>query len=113
MTLDNPTAAAAAYQDVVQHAGSKIIGEMASLGLAEAHARSGQFDQAINVYKDLSQRKDGSLPTDAMLMQLGRTYVAAGKVAEAQQTFKRLLDEYPDSPYNGDAKKELDGLKKT
>ena len=46
-------------------------------------------------------------------MQLGRTYLAAGKRTEAQQTFTRLVDEYPESPFSGDARKELDTLKKT
>jgi TolA-binding protein len=86
---------------------------MAHLGLAEAQARAGQYDQAINTYKEMSQRKDGPLPIDAILMQLGRTYLDAGKRAEAQQTFTRLVEEYPESPFTGDAKKELDGLKKT
>jgi TolA-binding protein len=85
---------------------------MARLGLAEAQARGGQYDQAIDTFKELSQRKDGPLPIDGILMQLGRTYLDAGKRAEAQQTFTRLVEEYPDSPFNGDAKKELDGLKK-
>ncbi|HWF83595.1 MAG TPA: tetratricopeptide repeat protein [Vicinamibacterales bacterium] len=113
MMLGDPAAAAAAYQTVVQRSGSSIYGQMARLGLAEAQARSGQYDQAIDTFKELSQRKDGPLPVDGILMQLGRTYLDAGKRAEAQQTFTRLVEEYPDSPFNGDAKKELDGLKKT
>jgi TolA-binding protein len=113
MTMHNPTAAAAAYQDVIQRAGNGIYGQMARLGLAEAQARGGQYDQAINTYKEMSQRKDGPLPIDAILMQLGRTYLDAGKRAEAQQTFTRLVEEYPESPFTGDARKELEGLKKT
>ena len=113
MTLHNPASAGAAYQEVIQRAGNGIFGQMARLGLAEAQARSGQYDQAINTYKEMSQRKDGPLPIDAILMQLGRTYLDAGKRAEAQQTFTRLVEEYPESPFTGDAKKELDGLKKT
>jgi TolA-binding protein len=113
MTLHNPASAGAAYQEVIQRAGNGIYGQMARLGLAEAQARSGQYDQAITTYKEMSQRKDGPLPIDAILMQLGRTYLDAGKRAEAQQTFTRLVEEYPESPFTGDAKKELDGLKKT
>jgi TolA-binding protein len=113
VTLHNPAAAAAAYQDVIQRAGNGIYGQMARLGLAEAQARGGQYDQAISAYKEMSQRKDGPLPIDAILMQLGRTYLEAGKRAEARQTFTRLVEEYPESPFSGDAKKELDGLKKT
>jgi outer membrane protein assembly factor BamD (BamD/ComL family) len=43
-------------------------------------------------------------------MQLGRTYVEAGKPADAQQTFKRLVDEYPNSPFAGEAQQRLDDL---
>jgi TolA-binding protein len=86
---------------------------MARLGRAEAEALDGKYDQAINAFKELAQRKDGPLPIDGILMQLGKTYLDAGKRADAQQTFTRLVEEYPESPFTGDARKELDTLKKT
>ena len=113
MTLGNPAQAAAAYQQVIDKAGSAIYGQTARLGLAEAQSAQGQYDQAINAFKELAQRKDGPLPVDGILMQLGRTYLDAGKRSDAQQTFNRLVEEFPDSPYSGDARKELDSLKKT
>jgi TolA-binding protein len=113
MALGTPASAASTYQEVINRAGSGIYGQMARLGLAEAQARAGQYDQALKEFTDLSQKKDGPLPIDGILMQLGRTYLAAGKPTEAQQTFTRLVDEYPESPFSGDARKELDNLKKT
>jgi TolA-binding protein len=113
MSLGDPKGAMAAYQEVLSKEGDGFYGQMARLGLAEAQARSGQYDQAINTFKDLAQRKDGPLPVDGILMQLGRTYLEAGKRADAQQTFNRLVEEYPDSPFTGDARKELETLKKT
>jgi len=113
LALDNPTEAAKAYQQVIDNAGNSIYGQMARLGLAEAQARGGQFDQAINAFKELAQHKDGPLPIDGILMQLGRTYLDAGKRTDAQQTFNRLVEEYPESPFSTDAKRELDALKKT
>ena len=113
MVLDDPSGAIAAYQQVIDRAGSRIYGQMARLGLAEAQMRAGQPDQAIRTYQDLAQRKDGPLPVDGILMQLGRAYRDAGKRAEAQQTFNRLVQEFPESPFNSDAKRELDTLKKT
>ncbi|HEY7286267.1 MAG TPA: tetratricopeptide repeat protein [Vicinamibacterales bacterium] len=110
MTLGNPTQAAAVYQQVIDR-DSGIYGQMARLGLAEAQVRGGQYDQAIKAFQDLSQRKDGPLPVDGILMQLGRAYLDAGKRTEAQQTFNRLVEEFPESPYNGDAKRELETLK--
>jgi len=113
MGLGNPSQAAASFQQVIDKAGNSVYGQTARLGLAEAQAAQGQYDQAINAFKDLAQRKDGPLPIDGILMQLGRTYLVAGKRADAQQTFNRLVEEFPDSPFSGDARRELDTLKKT
>ena len=112
VTLGNLAGATSAYQEVTRRDGDDIYGQMARLGLAEAQARAGQFDQAINTFKEMAQRKDGPLPIDGILMQLGRTYRDAGKRADAQQTFNRLVQEFPDSPYGADAKRELDSLNK-
>jgi TolA-binding protein len=97
---------------VIDRDGNGIYGQMARLGLAESQSRSGQYDQAIKTFQEMAQRKDGPLPVDGILMQLARTYLDAGKRAEAQQTFNRIVEEFPDSPYNGDAKRELDNLKR-
>ena len=101
-----------AYEQVIKESGDGFYGQMARLGLAEAHVRSGQYDAAITTFKDLAQRKDGPLPIDGILMQLGRTYLEAGKKADAQQTFNRIVEEYPESPFTSDARKEIDTLKK-
>ena len=113
LALGTPTGAATAFQQVIEKDGSGFYGQMARLGLAESQARSGQYDQAINAFKEMAQRKDGPLPVDGILMQLGRTYLDAGKKSDAQQTFTRIVDEYPESPFTGDARKVIDELKKS
>ena len=45
-------------------------------------------------------------------MQVGRAYRDTGKRSDAQQTFNRLVEEYPESPFTAEAKRELDNLKK-
>jgi TolA-binding protein len=102
-----------AYQQVIDRAGTSLYGQMARLGLAEAQAGAGHYDQAIEAFKQLAQQNDGTLPVDGVLMQLGRTYVQAGKRADAEQTFDRIVREFPDSAFLSDAKQELDNLKKT
>jgi len=113
MSLGKTADAAKTYQQVIDQGGDKLYGQMSRLGLAEAHALSGQYEQAITAYKELAQRKDGQLPVDGILMQLGRVYRDAGRANDAQQTFNRIVEEFPDSPFNADAKRELDALKKT
>jgi TolA-binding protein len=112
LALGSTPGAIAAYQQVIKESGDNFYGQMARLGLAEAQVRAGQYDPAINTFKELAQRKDGPLPVDGILMQLGRTYLEAGKGADAQQTFNRLVEEYPESPYTAEARKEIDTLKK-
>jgi TolA-binding protein len=113
LALGNSMQAAGVYQQVIERAGDGFYGQMSRLGLAEAQARAGQYDQAITTFKEMSQRKDGPLPVDGILMQLGKTYLEAGKRADAQQTFNKLVEEYPESPFTSDAKRELETLKKT
>ena len=113
MALGNTKEAAAAYQQVIDRAGAGLYGQMARLGLAEVQAREGQFDSAISTYKGLADNKEGPLPVDGILMQLGRTYLEAGKSTEAQQMFNRVVEEFPESPFSGDARKELESLKKS
>ena len=92
-------------------AGSNSIHyEMARLGKVNAQAQAAQFDEAITTFQSLANTKDGEVPPDAMLMQLGRIYLIAGKPTEARQTFRRLLDEYPESHFATDAKREFDLL---
>src|SRR3984893_8990087 len=106
-------AATAAYQEIIRREGDSLYGQMARLGLAEVQALAGQYDQAINTFKEMAQRKDGPLPIDGILIHLGRTYREAGKPADAQQTFNRIVQEFPESPFNQEAKRELDSLNKT
>jgi TolA-binding protein len=112
LALGSTPGAMTAYEQVIKESGDSFYGQMARLGMAEAQVRAGQYDPAINTFKELAQRKDGPLPVDGILMQLGRTYLEAGKRADAQQIFNRLVEEYPESPYTGDARKEIETLKK-
>lgn len=97
------------YREVVERAGNDVYGDMARLGLADAQVQARQFDAAIAAYRELTTKEN--LPTDAVLMQLGRAYSQAGRKAEARQSFQRILDEFPQSQYAQVAKRELDAVK--
>jgi TolA-binding protein len=46
------------------------------------------------------------LPSDVILYQLALTYDALGKGDDARSTWRRIVDEYPQSPYIADAQRE-------
>ena len=113
MALGVPKSAAETYQQVISQGGDSLYAQMAKLGLAEAQAQTGDYEAAITTFRDWAQRKDGPLPIDGLLLRLGKTQAEAGKASDAQQTFNRLVQEFPDSSFTADAKKELDQLKKS
>jgi TolA-binding protein len=100
------------YQEVVDKAGSRIYGRTARLGLADAQAAQGKFDSAITIYRELSTDTNSQIPVDGVLMALGRTYARAGRADEASRAFSRIVDEFPQSVYAADARREREEAKK-
>jgi predicted negative regulator of RcsB-dependent stress response len=101
------------YQLVIDQAGGTIYGATARLGLAGVQVAQGKYDSAINVYTELSRDTTSQLPLDGVLIQLGRAYVKAGKKDEAARAFTRVVDEFPQSVYVADARRELEESKKS
>jgi predicted negative regulator of RcsB-dependent stress response len=109
---NRPREAGDAYQKVRDDAGaSTLLGRMAALGLASMQVRQKQFDPAIRTLQELSQRRDGPLPVDAILVQLADAYQQAGRAAEATQTLQRVIDEFPQGPYAADARQRVEALR--
>jgi len=98
-------------EEIVRLDADGLYGRMAKLGIATIQIDGGRLDPAIATLTALSQRTDLEMPVDGVLMQLGRAYDKAGKTADALRAFTRIGDEFPDSPYAGDAKTEADRLK--
>lgn len=82
-------------------------GSLAKLGHAQAQLAAGKSSDAIATLTALSAARDGALPSDGVLMELGRASLKAGKTDEARAAFKRVVDEFPESTYVADARQRL------
>jgi TolA-binding protein len=80
--------------------------------LADVLVSQGKFDDAIKLYQEVSTDSQSQLPIDGVLMQLGRAYMKAGKKNEAAHAFTRIVDEFPQSLYAADARREMEAAKK-
>jgi tetratricopeptide (TPR) repeat protein len=100
----------AAFQAIANDSKSTVYGAPARLGHAQMLLQSGRLDDAIKALTDLSAERDGVLPVDGVLMQLAHAYLKAGKTAEARATFKRVVDEFTQSPYATEARQQLTSL---
>ena len=110
--LGKHTEAVAAFEDVIERAGGdSLYGQMARLGRADAQARAGQLDAAIETWKSMTADDNEDLPRDAVLMQLARAYVQKGNTEEARKAYTEVVDKHPNSPYTPEAREELENLK--
>ena len=96
-----------AFREVATGAGRSLYGPLARLGLASALSAQAKHDEAIKILTDLSGDRDGALPVDAVLMELGRACLKAGKIPDARAAFKRIVDGFPDSSFVAEARQRL------
>ncbi len=101
---------AIAQYDRVMATGSGMLSRTARLGKAEAQLRAGKHDAAIATFKELSEEKDGTLPVEALLMELARAYRVAGKTEDARKTLSQIIEQHAESPYAAEAKQQLEKL---
>lgn len=106
-TLGRHDEAVTMFDEVVARAGAdRLYGRMAQMGKADTLALAGKHDAAVAAWKELASRTDEALPKDAILMELGKAYQAAGNADEARKTFTQLIEEHPTSPYTPQARAE-------
>jgi TolA-binding protein len=55
----------------------------------------------------MASGKDPRLPRDAALFQLARVWEREGKPEEASRLYRKLVEEFPDSPYRSEAQQHL------
>lgn len=107
MNLGRFADAAQGFEAASAAAGTSVFGPMSKLGQAEALIAGGQFDKGLPILEALAADRDGLLPVDGVLIELARAYARAGKTAEARTSYKRVVDEFPDSSYVSQARQEL------
>jgi tetratricopeptide (TPR) repeat protein len=88
-----------------------VEASLARLALAQLERRRGAFDRAVEAYQKLVEDERTSLPRDHVLMALGQTLEEAHRRKDALGAYRRLVDEYPESPYASEARSRAEYLK--
>lgn len=66
----------------------------------------GKAEAVANELKAILDSTDKPLPDDVLLYQLALSYEALGRTGDAAATYRRLIDEHPQSPYFAEAQRE-------
>ena len=73
------------------------------VSLIELDRADGKAQEVADRLRADLEREDKPLPEDVLLFELAKTLEQLGNADEARQTYQRLGDEYPDSPYASQA----------
>jgi TolA-binding protein len=98
--------AAKALDEAARRDPDGIIGGTARLRLARLREAQGKPADALPVYQALAEAKQGPLPREEGLLGVARCQEALGRHDEASATYKKLLQDFPDSEYAAEAREK-------
>lgn len=97
---------------VDEHADSMLAGE-ARLNLIDLDRKQGKAEQVVKDLQALLEKSDSPLPQDVILAELGVTFEQLHRTPEAIQSYQRIVDEFPQSPYRQEAQQKVSALDPT
>jgi len=80
---------------------------LAMLDLIRLRVARGEGSQLVGQLEAMVAGKDPRLPRDAALFELARVREHEGKTDDAHRLYRKLIEDYPDSPYRADAQQRL------
>lgn len=97
------------YKDLVDIRIEKCRNIMADYEYAvgEFYMKKGSYDAAIGRLEGLLASYPDYKKSEKVLLKVGLSYKMTGNSEKAREYFSRLVENYPNSPYASDAKKEL------
>jgi predicted Zn-dependent protease len=80
---------------------------LAMLDLIRLRIDRGEGIQMVGELEAMASGKDPRLPPDVALYELARIWEREGKPGEATKTYRKLVENFPDSPYLLEARQHL------
>jgi predicted Zn-dependent protease len=93
--------------EIVSSRSSDPVVRLAMLDLIRLRVARGEGLQLVSELQAMAAGKDPRLPRDAALFHLAGIWEHAGKPDEAAKLYRKLVEEFPDSPYRADAQQRL------
>jgi predicted negative regulator of RcsB-dependent stress response len=94
------------------HKGSMLAAE-SRLDLIALDRKQGKGEEVVKQLRAMLEKGDAPLPQDVILHELGSTLEQLHRPQEAIQSYQRILDEFPQSPFRSDAQQKVAALDPT
>jgi len=83
---------------------------LARMALADVDQRGGHIEKAIDAYRQMADDSTLPLPRDYALMRLAATLEDARRGQEAGASYRRVVEEFPQSVYAAAARRRMEHL---
>jgi tetratricopeptide (TPR) repeat protein len=101
------------WSDFVAEHGGSLLASEARVNLIDLDRRQGKGEQVVKELRAMLEKGDSPLPQDVILNELGKTLEQLNRPQEAVQSYQRILDEYPQSPFRQEAQQKVTALDPT
>lgn len=97
-------AARQSLDEVMRHDPRGVFGQMARLRTARLLEEQGKAADALAIYQAIADDAAGLLPREEGLVGMARCQSSLGKNDEARKIYQRIVSEFPNSEYAGEAR---------
>ena len=93
--------------EIASKRSSNAIVRLATLDLIRLRVAKGEGQQLVADLEAMISGKDPRLPRDVAMFELARMWEKEGKPTEAVKLYRKLIEDFPESPYRTDAQQRL------
>lgn len=105
----DPERARELWSRFLARSGDHALAAQARLNLVVLDREQGRGEELAAELRGLLESTEKRLPDDVILRELAVTLAQLGRGEEARETYQRLLDEHPQSPWAPEARQALAG----
>lgn len=102
--------ARALWEEFVEDGGDHILAQQARINLLRLDLAAGKAEEVVTELRGMLEREDPPLPRDVALFELASALEEAGRGAEAVPHYREIVEEFPQSPFLGEAQQRLAAL---
>lgn len=94
-------------QDFISDHPKSVLVGAARYSLYQLRIEGGEATQVVNELNAELAKKDPALPADSLLVLLAHSYDVEGNEQKSREAYKRIVTEYPDSPFALEAQRRV------
>ncbi len=108
--MKKPDDAVKALQEILERHPKDFLAPMARYQLARIREAQGNPSEALIHFQALAEDRRGLFPREEGLLGVARCQENLGRKEEALKTYRKIVNDYPDSDYQFEARRKVDEL---